>query len=186
MIHLAKMGVLCVLLGGCTGAKHAQRRIDAAVRYPVTDLERSLDFYIRRLGFQQVDRYGSILATVRRGSLHLLLSVGEGLPPSAASAARGWTRLVVYVEDLEAATLRLRGAGLVTRREIVDGLGGRSLLLEDPDGNPVELHQPPAIANEKAMSKIEPAVRPGDEPGRRWWSPAGTRERRSDNDDENP
>jgi hypothetical protein len=31
---------------------------------------------------------------------------------------------------------------LVLRNEIIDGVGGRQVLVEDPSGNPVELFQP--------------------------------------------
>ena len=38
------------------------------------------------------------------------------------------------------ATLREHGAHF--RNDIVDGVGGRQILVEDPSGNPVELFQP--------------------------------------------
>jgi len=39
---------------------------------------------------------------------------------------------------------RLRAAGARFRNEIVTGVGGRQILVEDPSGNPVELFQPTA------------------------------------------
>ena len=36
----------------------------------------------------------------------------------------------------------LRAAGARFRNEIVEGVGGNQILVEDPSGNPVELFQP--------------------------------------------
>jgi hypothetical protein len=36
----------------------------------------------------------------------------------------------------------LRGDGARFRNEIVEGIGGRQILVEDPAGNPVELFEP--------------------------------------------
>jgi len=36
----------------------------------------------------------------------------------------------------------LRQQGAVFRNEIVTGVGGKQILLEDPSGNPVELFEP--------------------------------------------
>jgi hypothetical protein len=37
---------------------------------------------------------------------------------------------------------RLRAAGVHFRNDIVNGVGGRQILLDDPSGNPVELFEP--------------------------------------------
>jgi hypothetical protein len=44
-------------------------------------------------------------------------------------------------EDLDAVVAALRQAGARFRNDIVTGLGGRQILLEDPAGNPVELFE---------------------------------------------
>ena len=54
----------------------------------------------------------------------------------------GWNRFALEVDDLDAAVEELRGAGVHFRNEIVTGVGGRQILVEDPSGNPVELFQP--------------------------------------------
>jgi predicted enzyme related to lactoylglutathione lyase len=46
------------------------------------------------------------------------------------------------VADLDALVGELRSAGARFRNEIVEGRGGRQILVEDPSGNPVELFQP--------------------------------------------
>jgi catechol 2,3-dioxygenase-like lactoylglutathione lyase family enzyme len=59
------------------------------------------------------------------------------------SSSRGWNRILVYVEDLEERVRSLRAAGVPFRNTIEMGPGGSQILIEDPDGNPIELHQPP-------------------------------------------
>jgi catechol 2,3-dioxygenase-like lactoylglutathione lyase family enzyme len=54
----------------------------------------------------------------------------------------GWNRFSLEVSDLEAAVTALRSSGVRFRNEIVTGVGGRQILIEDPSGNPVELFEP--------------------------------------------
>ena len=54
----------------------------------------------------------------------------------------GWNRLVLEVEDLASRVAEMKNAGISFRNEIVVGPGGRQILSEDPDGNPVELFEP--------------------------------------------
>jgi hypothetical protein len=46
------------------------------------------------------------------------------------------------VPDLAATVAELRERGARFRNEIVTGVGGQQILLEDPSGNPVELFEP--------------------------------------------
>ena len=50
-------------------------------------------------------------------------------------------RISLPVDDLETDVGRLRAAGAHFRNDIVTGVGGRQILLDDPSGNPVELFQ---------------------------------------------
>jgi glyoxylase I family protein len=119
----------------------------AVVRYQVQDVDRAVAFYTQHLGFQLTQRSGPV-GIVSRGDLHLLLS------GSAASGSRptpdgrrqepgGWNRLVLYVESLDSTITALRGAGARFRNEVEAGPGGRQILVDDLDGNPVELHEGP-------------------------------------------
>jgi glyoxylase I family protein len=47
------------------------------------------------------------------------------------------------VDSLAAEIDRLGKAGVMFRNQTEEGPGGKQILLEDPDGNPVELHEPP-------------------------------------------
>ncbi len=119
------------------------------VRYIVDDVDAAIRFYTERLGFELTMRPGPGFAAVSRGDLRLLLS-GMGGPGGAAQAMPdgrrpepgGWNRIQLEVEDLAATVATLRQAGARFRNEIITGMGGLQILLEDPAGNPIELFQP--------------------------------------------
>jgi len=54
----------------------------------------------------------------------------------------GWNRFAIEVEDLEAVVVALRAAGARFRNDIVVGVGGKQIIVDDPSGNPVELFEP--------------------------------------------
>jgi predicted enzyme related to lactoylglutathione lyase len=54
----------------------------------------------------------------------------------------GWNRFVIEVEDLAAAVSRMTAEGVAFRSSIVTGPGGRQVIADDPDGNPIELFEP--------------------------------------------
>ncbi len=117
----------------------------AVVRYQVSAIEKSISFYSERLGFTVDQRSGPAFARVSRGHLVLLLS-GPGssgsrpLPDGRRQEPGGWNRIVLYVEDLNAHIERLKQAGVRFRNAIEVGPGGSQIQIEDPDGNPIELH----------------------------------------------
>ncbi|HMI93677.1 MAG TPA: VOC family protein [Polyangiales bacterium] len=112
------------------------------------DVDRSIAFYTERLGFKLLQRAGSVFATVSRGDLHLLLS-GPGssgsrpLPDGRRQEPGGWNRIVLYVDDLESTAAALRASDTRFRNEVEAGPGGKQIQLEDPDTNPIELHEAP-------------------------------------------
>lgn len=118
-----------------------------SVRYMVDDVEESIEFYTKHLGFTLRMSAAPAFADVVRGKLRLLLSgptssAGRPMPDGAQPEAGGWNRIHLIVEDIEAEVDRLRSAGLPFRNDIVKGPGGQQILLEDPSGNVVELFQP--------------------------------------------
>jgi glyoxylase I family protein len=120
-----------------------------AVRYQVKDVDRSVEFYTKHLGFKLDPRYpaGPPFAAVSNGSLTLWLSGPKSsgsrpLPDGRNQEPGGWNRIVLEVEDLKAHVAALKKAGLRFRNEIEVGPGGMQIQLEDPDGNPVELFEP--------------------------------------------
>ncbi len=118
---------------------------DAVVRYLTVDLDRAVEFYTGRLGFQLEMRAGPV-AIVSRGALHLILSAPQssGARPLADGQSQhpgGWNRIVLYVNDIEEEASRLRGAGVTFLNDIKSGPGGKQVQLTDPDGNSIELHE---------------------------------------------
>lgn len=120
-----------------------------SVRYIVDDVDRAIDFYTAHLGFEEVMHPAPTFAMLRRGELRFVLSApgggpggGAAMPDGSVPAPGGWNRIQIEVEDLDATVARLRGAGARFRNEIVEGVGGRQVIVEDPAGNPIELFQP--------------------------------------------
>jgi len=118
-----------------------------SVRYIVDDVEAAVAFYTTHLGFTLRSSALPAFADVVRGSLRLLLSGptssgGRALPDGRVPHPGGWNRIHLLTNDLEGDVGRLRTAGLRFRSDIVTGPGGRQVVLDDPDGNPIELFQP--------------------------------------------
>lgn len=120
----------------------------AHVRYQVTDVARSTAFYTERLGFTVGAQVGKAFGSVILGKLRLILG-GPGssgarlLPDGTEQKPGGSNRILVYVDDLDDWIDRLEKDGVPFRNEIESGPGGRQILIADPDGNLVELHEPP-------------------------------------------
>ena len=119
------------------------------VRYIVDDVDRSIAFYVDHLGFRVVMHPAPTFAMLERADLRLLLSApssqgggGQILPGDRRPAPGGWNRFQLIVDDLAAEVERLRAAGVTTRSEIVHGIGGDQVIVDDPSGNPVELFAP--------------------------------------------
>jgi catechol 2,3-dioxygenase-like lactoylglutathione lyase family enzyme len=64
------------------------------------------------------------------------------MPDGRMPEPGGWNRFTLEVSDLEAMASKLRQAGVLFRNEVVTGVGGKQVLIEDPSGNPVELFEP--------------------------------------------
>jgi catechol 2,3-dioxygenase-like lactoylglutathione lyase family enzyme len=122
-----------------------------SVRYIVDDVERAIDFYCGQLGFHEVMHPAETFAMLSHGDLRLVLSApgggpggGQAMPDGTLPTAGGWNRFQLEVEDIEALVGRLRDQGVRFRNDIITGVGGKQVLLEDPAGNPVELFEPTA------------------------------------------
>jgi catechol 2,3-dioxygenase-like lactoylglutathione lyase family enzyme len=117
------------------------------VRYMVDDVQASIDFYTKHLGFEVRTSAAPAFADVTRDNLRLLLSgptssAGRPMPDGAKPGPGGWNRIHLIVDDIDAEVSRLREAGLGFRNDVVTGPGGSQILLEDPSGNVIELFQP--------------------------------------------
>jgi catechol 2,3-dioxygenase-like lactoylglutathione lyase family enzyme len=119
------------------------------VRYIVNDVDAAIAFYTGHLGFALQMHPAPAFAMLTRGDLRLALSApnpqgggGQSMPDGTAPQPGGWNRVAIEVEDLEAMVAALKASGARFRNEIVTGVGGKQILLEDPSGNPIELFQP--------------------------------------------
>jgi catechol 2,3-dioxygenase-like lactoylglutathione lyase family enzyme len=120
---------------------------EVSVRYIVDDVDAAVAFYRDQLGFELRMRPGPGFAMLVRGALRLLLNTpgggggaGEAMPDGSVPAPGGWNRIQLETGDLDALVAALGGATF--RNEIVQGRGGRQILVEDPSGNIVELFEP--------------------------------------------
>lgn len=117
------------------------------VRYQVKDVNRSIDFYTRQLGFKLDAKHLPAFAQVSVGNLKLILS-GPGasgsrpMPDGRTQEPGGWNRVMLQVTHLEARIEALKKAGLQFRNQMEQGPGGKQIQLEDPDGNSLELFEP--------------------------------------------
>jgi catechol 2,3-dioxygenase-like lactoylglutathione lyase family enzyme len=117
------------------------------VRYMVDDVDATVAWYTKHLGFTLLSNAAPAFADVTRGSLRLLLSgptssAGRAMPDGDRPRPGGWNRIHLIVDDLPAEVARLRAAGVRFRNDIVTGPGGSQILLIDPSGNLIELFQP--------------------------------------------
>jgi catechol 2,3-dioxygenase-like lactoylglutathione lyase family enzyme len=120
-----------------------------SVRYIVHDVDAAIGFYCGRLGFEEIMHPAPAFAMLSHGDLRLVLSApgggpggGQAMPDGTMPEPGGWNRFSLEVADIEATAERLRRAGIRFRNNIVTGVGGKQVLIEDPSGNPVELFEP--------------------------------------------
>jgi catechol 2,3-dioxygenase-like lactoylglutathione lyase family enzyme len=120
------------------------------VRYIVNDVDAAIDFYCARLGFHEDMHPAPAFAMLSRGDLRLALSApgggpgggGQAMPDGTLPEPGGWNRFQLEVSDLATKVDELRRHGARFRSEIIEGVGGKQIVLEDPSGNPVELFEP--------------------------------------------
>jgi catechol 2,3-dioxygenase-like lactoylglutathione lyase family enzyme len=117
----------------------------------VSDVSEAIAFYTGVLGFEVLTKFAPAFADVARGNLRLLLSgpassAGRPMPDGEKPGPGGWNRIHLIVEDIAAEVARLRAVGAQFRNDILEGPGGKQILLRDPSGNVIELFQPAAFA----------------------------------------
>jgi catechol 2,3-dioxygenase-like lactoylglutathione lyase family enzyme len=120
-----------------------------SVRYIVNDVDAAIDFYCGHLGFQEMMHPAPTFAMLVRGDLRLALSApsgagggGQSMPDGTKPEAGGWNRFMLEVPDLATLVSELQAADVEFRNDIVIGVGGKQILINDPSGNPIELFEP--------------------------------------------
>jgi glyoxylase I family protein len=117
------------------------------VRYQVKEVQRSIEFYTKILGFNLEQQYLPAFGQVSIGNFKLILS-GPGasgsrpMPDGRRQEPGGWDWIVLKVRDLPTRIAELKERGVHFRNEMEVGPSGRQIQVEDPDGNPIELFEP--------------------------------------------
>jgi catechol 2,3-dioxygenase-like lactoylglutathione lyase family enzyme len=129
--------------------KEDREMATVSVRYIVDDVDAALAFYCRHLGFREEMHPAPTFAMLVRGDLRLLLSApseqgggGQAMPDGTRPEPGGWNRISLEVSDLAATVETLSKQGAHFRNDIVTGVGGKQILVDDPSGNPIELFEP--------------------------------------------
>ncbi|MBJ7357865.1 VOC family protein [Nocardioides sp.] len=119
-----------------------------SVRYIVDDVDVAAAFYADVLGFEVAMRPAPGFAMLERGPLRLLLNspgagggAGQTLSDGSTPEPGGWNRFQLGVEDLDTAITVVLNAGAELRGDVIEGRGGRQVLVVDPSGNLVELFE---------------------------------------------
>ena len=119
------------------------------VRYIVHDVEAAIAFYTEQLGFKLEMHPAPAFAMLTLGELRLVLSApnpsaggGQPMPDGTSQKPGGWNRFAIEVSDLAATFEKLLKAGVHFRNNIVTGVGGKQVIVDDPSGNPIELFEP--------------------------------------------
>jgi len=100
------------------------------------------------LGFHTDQHVKSAFASLSHGGAHLFINrpgaggAGQAMPDGTIPAPGGWNRILITVDNLETTVKELKSKGATFRNEIVVGVGGNQILLQDPSGNLIELFQP--------------------------------------------
>ena len=123
-----------------------------SVRYIVDDVDAAISFYCEHLGFHEEMHPDPAFAMLTRGDLRLVVVSPVGpdhrgggsrpMPDGTTQKPGGWNRFMIEVSDLAGTVEALRERGVHFRNDIVTGVGGRQVMVDDPSGNPVELFEP--------------------------------------------
>jgi catechol 2,3-dioxygenase-like lactoylglutathione lyase family enzyme len=123
-----------------------------SVRYIVDDVDAAISFYCEHLGFHEEMHPDPAFAMLTRGDLRLVVVSPVGpdhrgggsrpMPDGTTQRPGGWNRFMIEVSDLAGTVEALRESGVHFRNDIVTGVGGRQVMIDDPSGNPVELFEP--------------------------------------------
>lgn len=116
----------------------------ASVRYIVSDVDRSVEFYKDRLDFNTEMHNPGKFAALTRDDLTLYLSApgaGSGGTAGGNPEPGGWNRFMLVTDRIDDLIEQLSNAGAKFKGEISEAGAGRARLLEDPSGNLIELFE---------------------------------------------
>jgi catechol 2,3-dioxygenase-like lactoylglutathione lyase family enzyme len=113
----------------------------------VNDVDQSIEFYTKHLGFELVEKMGPAFATVKRDGQIVWLSgpqssAARPMPDGRQPEAGGWNRFVIEVDNIDELVRAMKQDGVTFRNDIISGPGGKQTVADDPSGNPIEIFQP--------------------------------------------
>ena len=119
------------------------------VRYIVNNVDEAITFYTEHLGFKLDMHPAPSFAMLSRNDLRLVLSApnpsgggGQSMPDGTQQIPGGWNRFAIEITDISAFVEALQKTGAHFRNNIVTGVGGKQIIVDDPSGNPIELFEP--------------------------------------------
>src|ERR1700681_4230978 len=118
------------------------------VRYIVNDVDAASPL-LRAARFGRRHAPSAAFAMLSRGDLRLVLTRpgggpggGQAMPDGTLPRPGGWNRFAIPVTDLSSTVETLRQTGAHFRSDIIVGVGGKQIIIDDPSGNPIELFEP--------------------------------------------
>jgi lactoylglutathione lyase len=140
---------------GITGFGH--------IAIKVKDLEKSLDFYVNKLGFEyflDLKRDdGTVWIVYLRITDTQFLELFPGAEGDRAPGkeANGVNHLCLTIEDMPATVARMKANGVTMLSEMKQGIDGNpNAWVEDPDGNRYELMEmTPGCIQAKAITALK-------------------------------
>ncbi len=111
----------------------------SVVWLPVTDMQRAVTFYSDTLGMQ-VESQEEQWAELTADGLKIGLNGREGETPGSEGGA---VLALRPAASIDAAVEELRGKGVDFAGDISDHPWGRVASFHDPDGNSLQLYEPP-------------------------------------------
>jgi lactoylglutathione lyase len=136
------------------------------VAIKVRDLDRSLDYYVNKLGFAEMMRLhkddGSVWLVYLRITDAQYLEVFPGAENERAPGwdANGLNHVCLTVDNIDHVLAELEEAGLTLLLPLKTAIdGNRQAWLEDPDGNRIELMEmAPDSLQYKAIARLRSEV----------------------------
>ena len=118
-------------------------------RYIVNDVDAAVEFYTKMLGFKVEMHPGPGFANLSLDGAQLYLNrpgggggAGQSMPDGQSPTPGGWNRIQLVIEDIESLAEKMKADGVNLRSDIINGNGGKQVVVDDPSGNPIELFQP--------------------------------------------
>ena len=121
----------------------------------VSDLDKAIDFYVGKLGFEKrtdepVDDQGHRWVEVAPKGSDTVLILAHGFGHWSPEKVGGYTGLIFNVEDMASTYKDLRANGVTFKGEPDVQPYGTDVEAQDPDGNVFVLHDPAPMSKKDA------------------------------------